>query len=176
MLKVGRDIERYRVEAILGRGGAGTVYGVRHRTLGTVHALKVLHIASPVMRARFIEEGRIQARLRHENIVHVSDVLDVQGHPGLLMDCVTGGSLLDRLRVAPVHLSDVVRWGCDTVSGVAHAHAQRVTHRDLKPANVLLTTATMDRRAIARVTDFGLARVLGGGHPSLTQMGSMLGT
>jgi eukaryotic-like serine/threonine-protein kinase len=176
LLRVGSEVERYQVRAILGRGGAGTVYAVQHQTLGTHHALKVLHIASPVMRARFIEEGRIQARLRHDNIVHVSDVLDVGGHPGLLMDCVAGGSLAERLHVAPVHLADVIGWARDTVAGVQHAHAQRVTHRDLKPANVLLTHAEPGERATARVTDFGLARVLGGGHPSLTQMGSMLGT
>jgi serine/threonine protein kinase/CHASE2 domain-containing sensor protein len=176
LLRVGSEIERYQVQAVLGRGGAGTVYAVQHQTLGTRHALKVLHIASPVMRARFIEEGRIQARLRHANIVHVSDVLDVGGHPGLLMDYVAGGSLAERIHVAPVRLLDVVGWARDTVAGVQHAHSQRVTHRDLKPANVLLTNAKPGERAIARVTDFGLARVLGGGHPSLTQMGSMLGT
>lgn len=176
MLTVGSDVERYRVEAILGRGGAGTVYAVRHQTLGTMHALKVLHIASPTMRARFLEEGRIQARLRHPNLVPVSDVLDLHGHPGLLMDHVGGGSLADRLLEAPVTLHEGLCWAVDVVKGVGHAHKLGVTHRDLKPANVLLTRPEDGARVVARVTDFGLARVLGGQHPSLTQMGAMLGT
>lgn len=176
MLTVGSDVERYRVEAILGRGGAGTVYAVRHQTLGTMHALKVLHIASPTMRARFLEEGRIQARLRHPNLVPVSDVLDLHGHPGLLMDHVGGGSLADRLLEAPVTLHEGLGWAVDVVKGVGHAHKLGVTHRDLKPANVLLTRPEGGERAVARVTDFGLARVLGEQHPSLTQMGAMLGT
>jgi len=175
VLTVGTDVERYRVEAVLGRGGAGTVYAVRHRTLDTAHALKVLHIASPTMQQRFIEEGRIQARLRHPNVLPVSDVLDLQGHPALLMDLVDGGSLAERLLEALMTAEEALRLARGIVRGVRHAHEERVLHRDLKPANVLL-----DRRdgthPVPRVTDFGLARVLGGSHPSLTQMGAMLGT
>lgn len=175
MLTVGTDVERYRVEAVLGRGGAGTVYAVRHRTLDTAHALKVLHIASPAMQQRFIEEGRIQARLRHPNVLPVSDVLDLQGHPALLMDLVDGGSLADRLLESPMAAEEALRLARGIVRGVRHAHEERVLHRDLKPANVLLDQRD-GTHPVPRVTDFGLARVLGGSHPSLTQMGAMLGT
>ena len=175
MLTVGTEVERYRIEAVLGRGGAGTVYAVRHRTLDTLHALKVLHISSPAMQHRFIEEGRIQARLRHPNVLPVSDVLDLHGHPALLMDFVDGGSLAERLLGGPMGPEEALHLARGVIRGVHHAHAARVLHRDLKPANVLL-----DQRdatdPIPRVTDFGLARVLGDSNPGLTRMGAMLGT
>lgn len=182
MLQAGDVVERYRVELTLGEGGAATVYRVRHTTLGTLHALKVLHVHHPTMRARLVDEGRIQARLRHPNIVQVSDVLEVQGAPALLMEFVGGGSLADRVRPGGLPLPEAEVLFRGVVAGVAHAHAHDLAHRDLKPANVLL--APRDPEApghgpdpwIPKVTDFGIARVLGGEGPGRTRTGVGMGT
>ena len=85
-LSAGQVVDRYTVERQLGRGGMAAVYLVHHNTLGTQHALKVLTLYSPTIRERLIQEGRVQARLRHPNVVAVTDVLDVEGAPGLLME------------------------------------------------------------------------------------------
>jgi serine/threonine-protein kinase len=76
-LEAGREIERYRVVRLLGEGGMAQVYLVRHTSLDTEHALKVLTLTGPTLKDRLKHEGKVQAQLRHENIVRVSDVLDV---------------------------------------------------------------------------------------------------
>ncbi len=182
MLQPGEVVERYRVELTLGEGGAATVYRVRHTTLGTLHALKVLHVQHPTMRARLVDEGRIQARLRHENIVQVSDVIEVRGSPALLMEFVAGGSLADRILRGGLPLDEAESLFRGVVCGVAWAHAQDLAHRDLKPANVLLAPRDPDAPGsgpdpwIPKVTDFGIARALGADGPHRTRTGIGMGT
>ena len=96
-LALGQQIERYLVEAVIGEGGQGRVYRVRHERLGTVHALKVVLNASAGVRERLLREGRAQAQLVHPNIVRVTDVIDVGTQPGLVMEYITGPSLDDLL-------------------------------------------------------------------------------
>lgn len=72
MLEVGSEVEKYVVEAEIGEGGMAQVFRVRHRTLGTLHALKVLKVQSPAIRERLVREGRVQAQFRHPNIVAVT--------------------------------------------------------------------------------------------------------
>ena len=93
MLEVGRHIDRYTLEAPIGAGGQGFVYRVWHAQLGTDHALKVVTGAGRRVRDRLLQEGRAQARLRHPNIVSVTDVIEVDGDPGLIMEFVAGPPL-----------------------------------------------------------------------------------
>ena len=112
MLKVGDKAGRYRVEAVVGRGGMATVYRVRHETLGGVYALKVLALTSVEDRLR--QEGRVQARLRHPNLVSVHDViihprtndviLGTHGRALWIFDDATPIQLLDEVGEAPAHL------------------------------------------------------------------------
>lgn len=180
-LEPGEVLGRYRVEYPVGEGGMATVLQVRHVVLGTVHALKVLHVQSPGLRERLLAEGRAQARLQHPHVVAVTDVLDVGGAPALLMELIDGGTLADVVAAAPVPLELALRLFGEVVSGVAAAHAQGLVHRDLKPANVLLALPedgdleddfgdVLDgggpelwRRATAKVTDFGLAKMVDAG-------------
>ncbi|MCK6505480.1 protein kinase [Myxococcota bacterium] len=158
-LSPGETVERYRVELPLGQGGMAVVYRVRHLTLGTVHALKVLQVDDPVVRERLVSEGRLQARIRHPHVVAVTDVLEVEGAPALLMDFVGGGSLADRLAEGPLPLPEALALFRGVVQGVAHAHGHGLVHRDLKPANVLLEPGDGRGPPVPRVTDFGLARL-----------------
>lgn len=158
-LTTGMHIDRFVVEATLGRGGMATVVRVRHRALGTTHALKVLHLGHHALRERLIDEGRVQARLAHPNVVAVTDVLDIDGMPGLLMEYVHGPTLEEVLRRygrLPVWI--VERLVPGILNGVAAAHAANVVHRDLKPGNVLLQT--QGNRVVPKVADFGLVKLL----------------
>ena len=93
MLHEGTLVDRYTVESVIGTGGTAVVYRVKHSSLGTVHALKVLSVTSDAIRQRMLQEGRVQASLDHQNIVSVTDVLEVDGQPGLLMEFIEGPSL-----------------------------------------------------------------------------------
>ncbi len=170
-LRPGTRVDRYRVELPLGEGGMATVYRVRHEVLGTVHALKVLHVDAPRIRQRLVSEGRAQASLTHENVVAVTDVLEVDNAPALLMEFVDGGTLADVVAGPPLPLVLVLRLFRGVVAGVAAAHERGIIHRDLKPGNVLLALPDDDdddweegppdwSRAVPKVTDFGLAKVV----------------
>jgi len=175
-LESGHNVDRYVVESHLGQGGMASVYLVRHTSLGTLHALKVLDQASSELRERLLREGRVQANLRHENVVSVSDVLDLRGAPGLLMEYVDGGDLGSWLDREPLILEERVALFRDIVAGVAAAHAVGIVHRDLKPANVLM--AKSDSGWIPKVTDFGLAKPTGRNEDEsgITRTGAQMGT
>lgn len=156
-LASGDALERYVVECEIGRGGMAVVYRVRHTTLGVRHALKVLSIPGEGVQSRLLQEGRVQAAVRHPNIVAVFDVLDVRGAPGLLMEYVDGPAL-DWALADGLSVDEAERLFRGVLAGVHHAHENGLIHRDLKPANVLL--AQGDGGRIPKVTDFGLAKVL----------------
>lgn len=173
MLEPGTLVEdRYSIECLLGRGGMGAVYRARHVELGTLHALKVLSISSQPMRKRLLREGRTQGTLRHPNVVAVTDLVDVSGSPGLVLELVEG-LVLDELLNVQLSLDQVDVLARQILAGVGAAHRQGLVHRDLKPANVLLAIA--DGRPTAKVTDFGLAKALDD-DDGMTRSGSPMGT
>ena len=144
---------RYTVEAVLGRGGFATIYAVRHTLLGSAHALKLLHAHSEEARRRLLAEGRMQARLAHPNIVRVTDVIELDGDIGLVMDRVEGGTLRELLDLGRLPLPRALALAHAILDAVAAAHEAQLIHRDLKPANVLIGA-----HGEPHVTDFGLAR------------------
>jgi serine/threonine protein kinase len=157
-LDVGQVVDRYTVERVLGAGGTAVVYLVKHNRLGTRHALKVLTISSTAIRERMLREGRVQAKLQHLNVVAVSDVLEIDGAPALLMEYIDGPSLEAALQRYRLTMGDAELLFTGILSGVRAAHAENLVHRDLKPANVLL--ARTPEGFVPKVTDFGLAKVL----------------
>jgi len=174
-LTTGSVVDRYTVTGTLGEGGMAMVYRVRHNQLGTEHALKVLTIASAQIAERLLQEGRVQATLRHPNIVAVTDIVDLSGSPGLIMELVNGPSLDDFLVREPLSLDQVDALASGILAGVAAAHAQDLIHRDLKPANIMLAVTPLG--LVPKVTDFGLAKFLTGGKGhSNTRTGSTMGT
>lgn len=179
MLTPGRIIERYRVEELLGEGGTARVYRVRHVHLGTDHALKVMTLIGAQAGPRLLLEGRVQAGLRHPNVVAVTDVLEIDGAFGLLMEYVPPPSLATWIVQHPprVELAEALFRGI--VDGVRHAHQHGLVHRDLKPANVLLARGDVALGAPAlapKVADFGLARLLDDDGHRHTRSGLAMGT
>jgi len=173
-LAPGTCIDRYTVEARLGAGGMGTVYRVRHRDLGSLHALKILHHASPALRDRLVQEGRLQGSLQHPGVLRVTDLVQVEGLPALVLEYVEGETLADRIRGGGVPPQDRDGLIQRLLDGVAAAHRHGLIHRDLKPENVLL--AQVDGQLQPKVADFGLARALDSDGPRLTVSHTPMGT
>ncbi len=134
------------------------VYLVRHNTLGSLYALKVLSLTSKSLRTRLILEGQVQAKLRHVNVVAVTDVFELHGAPALIMEYVDGPSLADWLQENKPDLETAEAIFLGILDAVQTAHDMGIIHRDLKPANVLLEWT--DEGPRPKVTDFGLAKVL----------------
>ena len=163
MLLPGQEIGNYVVEAELARGGMAVVLRVRHRVLGSVHALKVLDPVlrdSEEVRSRFLGEGLIGAKLRHPHIVRVTDTISTREVAGLVMDLVHGPTLEAFIRRQDKPLSaDAIReLFLPVLDAVGEAHKAGVVHRDIKPSNILLEEAA-DGTLVPKVTDFGIAKI-----------------
>ncbi len=148
--------ERYRVIALLGRGGMGEVYRATDLKLNQPVALKFLPETlskDEKALARFYNEVKIARQIAHPHVCRVYDIGDVSGHAYISMEFINGedlNSLLRRIGHIPANkATEMARQLC---SGLAAAHEKGVLHRDLKPANVML-----DERGSLRIMDFGLA-------------------
>ena len=151
---------RYRIIALLGRGGMGEVYRADDLTLGQPVALKFLPDEAANdqgLLERFHNEVRTARRVSHPNVCRVYDIGEVDRHHFFTMEYVDGedlASLLRRIgRLPPDKALDIARQLC---AGLAAAHTKGVLHRDMKPANIML-----DGRGQVVITDFGLAGVAG---------------
>ncbi len=172
-MQAGDRILSYIIERELGEGGMGTVYLARHTVLDQQVAIKAL---SPVLardealRMRFIQEANIQAKLRHPGIVQVLTAEMEGEQPSLVMEYIEGKSLSEVLDLrGALPIDDAIKIMAQVLSAVGYAHKQGVIHRDLKPSNVMVM-ATGE----AKVTDFGIAKVLG--SSKLTRTGTAMGS
>ncbi|HEV8064237.1 MAG TPA: serine/threonine-protein kinase, partial [Acidimicrobiales bacterium] len=149
---------RYRVEALIGRGGMAEVYRGFDDRLARPVALKVLkesYEGDQGVRRRFGEEARSAAMLSHPNVVGVYDAGDEGGRAFIVMELVPGDTLASRIASGSLDEAFVRRVGGEVLDALAAAHAHGLLHRDIKPANVLLTT-----EGVAKVADFGIAKAL----------------
>jgi serine/threonine protein kinase len=153
-------LDRYRIVALLGRGGMGEVYRATDMKLGQSVAIKFLPEAvaqDERALARFRNEVRIARQVSHPNVCRVYDIGEIEGMQFLSMEYVDGedlASLLRRIGRVPADKAlEIARKLC---AGLAAAHDKGVLHRDLKPANIML-----DGRGNVLITDFGLAVLSG---------------
>ncbi len=160
---------RYRLHRRLGSGGFGTVWAARDEHLERDVAVKILPLER-VVGGRFEREARAAARLSHPGIVTLYEAA-ADGEGAYLVSELVRGSTLQRLLEAG-RLSDrtILGIGAELCDALAHAHAHDIVHRDVKPSNILIPTKSQ----APKLTDFGVARVLGG--DSLTRTGEMVGT
>jgi serine/threonine protein kinase len=172
---------RYRVDAVLGKGGMGRVYKGEHTGIGRAVAIKVLHPdlgRNKEAAARFQREALASGRLDHPNIVGVSDFGVMEdGSLYLVMEALEGEGLGARLerekRIAWPDASDIMR---QVLAGLRHAHDKGVVHRDIKPDNIFL--ANKDGERIVKILDFGIAKLYAGSgdDPAMTRAGLTVGT
>src|SRR5574341_756277 len=151
-------IDRYEVQAELGRGGMATVYRAYDPRFKRTVAVKVLpreFLHDPNFRARFEREAETIAKLEHAAIVPVYDYGEQDGQPYLVMRYMTGGSLAERLRNRPLSLAEAARILGQLAPALDKAHSKGVIHRDLKPANILF-----DDAGNPHLSDFGIARLV----------------
>jgi serine/threonine-protein kinase len=174
-LEPGADFGRYRIEALLGEGGMGTVYKAYDRELDRIVALKLLRpglMADPVALLRFKQELLLASKISHKNILRIHDLGDVNGIKFISMALVEGEDLHSILKKhGDLPVDRLVGIARQLAAALAAAHAEGVVHRDLKPQNVL-----MDREGNAYVSDFGLAKSLESGAAGMTRTGEFIGT
>jgi serine/threonine protein kinase len=158
----GAQIGRFELVREIGRGGFGVVYEARDRQLGRLVAFKAVRPGrnSLVMfrQQRLQLEAEAVAALTHPNIVSLFDLGSCEGGPYLIFELLRGETLFDRLLRGRLSLADALDIGIQIGWALDHAHAAGVVHRDLKPSNVFLCHGGQ-----AKVLDFGIADVLGGG-------------
>jgi serine/threonine protein kinase len=164
----------YEIIELIARGGMGVVYKARDPKLKRIVAIKTMlagTYASSDFKRRFWREAQMAARLHHPNIVPIFEVGESAGQPYFSMEYVEGTDLGKMTHQQPLRPEEAARYVKAVAEAVHYAHSQGVLHRDLKPSNILV--GADDR---PRISDFGLARDLGGGDSSLTTTGALLGS
>jgi predicted Ser/Thr protein kinase len=148
---------RYSIDRELGRGGMGIVYLAREVHLDRLVAIKLLppeRAEQPSLRARFLREARLAAKLSHPNIIPIHAVEDTAGFVFYVMAFVDGETLAERVRTrGPLASSEGARVLREAAWALAYAHGQGLVHRDVKPDNILIEGAT----GRVLVADFGIA-------------------
>ena len=166
-------LDRYRLHRPLGAGGFGTVWLAYDERLEREVAVKMLP-RGRVIGGRFEREARAAARLNHPGIVTLYEAAVDDDAAYLVSELVRGATLDELLDEGRLSDYDVLVIGIALCDALGHAHRQGVVHRDVKPSNVLVPEHPTSPAAVAKLTDFGVARVIGGN--TLTQAGEVVGT
>jgi serine/threonine-protein kinase len=165
-MNIAKRFGRYEIQSELGRGGMAVVYHAFDPKSGREVALKVLPrqmTHDPQFRSRFEHEVKMVAGLEHASIVPVYDVGEEDEQPYFVMRYMPGGSLAQRIAKGRLSLAETARIIEKVAIALAYAHQKGVIHRDLKPDNILF-----DDHNEPFISDFGIAKLFGGGTGSLT--------
>ncbi|MGA8439821.1 MAG: protein kinase [Candidatus Sulfotelmatobacter sp.] len=154
-LTAGKRLGPYEIQSALGAGGMGEVYRARDTRLDRTVAIKILphHLSSNLdLKQRFEREARAISSLNHPRICTLHDVGHEDDIDFLVMECLEGESLAERLRKGPLSLKESLKIGIEVCEALEAAQKAGIVHRDLKPANIMLT------KNGAKLMDFGLAK------------------
>jgi hypothetical protein len=172
----GGTIGPYVLRSILGHGAMGQVFGAEHALIERQVAIKVLRprmATDPAFESQFLFEARATSRLRHPNVVEVTDygVLE-SGSPFIVMERLFGESLDRRVsRGRALDALVALRITRAVALGLRAAHDGGVIHNDLKPSNVIVLQDSSDEAPLIKIVDFGAASLVGA-----TDDGVLLGT
>ena len=180
---VGQVVDtRYEVIGVVGEGGMGRVYEVRHTALERTFAMKVLRrelAREEDLAERFIREAKATASVKHPNVVQITDFGRLpDGIPYFVMELLVGQTLAEIIKAnGPVPTARAVRIIRKVAGALGAAHEAGVVHRDLKPENVFLVDGARPAAtsgADVRVVDFGAAKIVGSSR--MTRSGVVFGT
>jgi len=172
----GETVGNYRIEALVHRGAFTERYRVRHVELETHHCMVVLSRRSKMLARRQLLAGRLQARLRHRNLVGATDLVRIGKLPALILDWVNGALLSEHLLVHH-HLSveEADGLAAGLLRGLDHMHRNGVVHRNVKTSGIALEPDS--NQFVPKLTDLALARVFGTEDPTSGSLRrGMLGT
>ncbi len=159
-----RHISKYKIREKLGEGGMGVVYKAEDTRLKRTVALKFLHtdaFGSDEDKQRFVREAQIGAALDHPNICTVYEIDERDNEVFIAVAYIEGVSLDEKIESGPLDIAEAVRIALQIARGLSAAHEKGIVHRDIKSSNILLTNDGQ-----VKITDFGLARVIGDGETS----------
>lgn len=163
--------ERYRVRALLGQGAKSTVYRADDTLLGREVAVKVFRAAAASAAELAVQEteAKLIASLNHHALTTLFDAgaTTDDGVPKLflVMELIPGSDLKVRLRRGALAAAQVCWLGMDLAQGLAFLHSTGYLHRDIKPANILLASRDEAGRLRGKLTDFGIASLVGSKNP-----------
>jgi eukaryotic-like serine/threonine-protein kinase len=168
------EVGAYRVHEVIGRGGMASVFRGEHTLLERPVAIKFMRseiAASPEARERFVREARLVAKLSHPNIVTLFDFgILPDGTYYQASELVRGSTLRELLRKGSLAPDRALSFARQLALGLACAHELGIVHRDLKPGNIMIA----DERV--KILDFGIAKSMTVGAPSVTRTGIAIGT
>ena len=202
MSRVGMRLKDYEIQGVIGEGGMGVVYRAQHVVIEKPVAIKVLHESfarQKDMVEQFLVEAKAASRIRHPNIIDVTDFgTTPEGLVFLVMEFLDGESLEARLhRVGRLPVFEAINIVKQVARGLGAAHEVGVVHRDLKPANIFLCQREGRRRIVRRtgdpasaqfiiepeesfdfvkLLDFGVAKLLDLGPGVATRAGVLCGS
>ncbi|MBN9635214.1 MAG: serine/threonine protein kinase, partial [Actinobacteria bacterium] len=164
----------YDIGGQIGSGGCGEVFGGTHRELRRRVAIKQIppqFAADPEIRGRFASEATLMAAIDHPHVVSVYDYVQHDELCLLVMEFLPGGTVEDRFQTDGFDPSTTIAIALSCAAGLAHAHQHGVLHRDVKPSNLMFAT-----NGSVKLTDFGIAKIMGGDGQLMTRAGDILGT
>jgi serine/threonine-protein kinase len=177
---------RYLIQRKLGEGGMGAVYQATHNVLEKQVALKVLHgefARKPDLVERFMQEAKSASRIRHENVIDISDFgTTPEGLVFFAMELLKGHDLHEEIARARL-AGQLLPWErskrifLQICAALSAAHALGIVHRDLKPENIYLVDF-LGEPDFVKLLDFGIAKLtdVGDGERKLTRTGMLFGT
>ncbi|UCH82794.1 MAG: serine/threonine protein kinase, partial [Candidatus Latescibacterota bacterium] len=166
---IGQTISHYKILEKLGEGGMGVVYKAEDLKLKRTVALKFLRSAafgSDEQKSRFVREAQTAAALDHATICTVYEIDEVGDQIFISMAYIDGVNLKERLQTGPLDIDEACGIAIQVARGLEAAHANGIVHRDIKCSNIVVTDQGM-----VKITDFGLAKMLGGTEISKTTTG-----
>jgi serine/threonine protein kinase len=170
---IGSRVLDFELTDVIGAGGMSVVYRGRHRVTLQEVAIKILPPELAVhdeLKARFVEEARVLAKLEHPNIVHLNNFTEAGGRLCLIMQFVEGVTFEHKIvEKKQLAVDEAVPIIIEVCRALEYAHGQGVIHRDIKPSNILVRAD-----GGVKVTDFGIAKMLG--QTRLTSTGQTMGT
>ncbi|MFX0573621.1 serine/threonine-protein kinase [Nocardia nepalensis] len=164
----------YDIGAQVGRGGCGVVLAGTHRRLGRPVAIKQIppqFAHDEQVRRRFVAEARLLASIDHPHVVRVFDYIEDHELCLLVMEYLPGGTVGSRFATEGFDAATAVAIGLACAAGLEAAHRHQILHRDVKPSNLMFGAG-----GAIKLTDFGIAKIVGGDQTLVTRTGEIVGT